>query len=110
MRENPDLLVLDVMMPGLDGLELLRRIRRCPRLAEVPAIIVSAMASSDTRLRMLKLTQTSADTIDAYVSKPFNPATLLKTVKHVLLHHRDYLAEKHRLVEQSWEAQQSIYH
>jgi two-component system phosphate regulon response regulator PhoB len=110
LREKPDLLVLDVMMPEIDGFELLRRIRRHPKMRYVPVIIVSARASSADQLRMLKLGYTGTDDIDAFIGKPFNPATLLKTVKSVLVNHKDYLFEKHRDAEKPWEAQQSLYH
>jgi DNA-binding response OmpR family regulator len=47
LREKPDMLLLDIMLPGLDGLELLRRIRRQPKLAQIPAIIISARAGNE---------------------------------------------------------------
>lgn len=93
-REIPDLLVLDMMMPGLDGLDLLRRVRRHPALAQIPVIIVSARVSSGDQVRMLRFTGDLDGEIDAYVGKPFDPRFLLKTVKTVLLNHRDFLQAK----------------
>ncbi|MCB0182233.1 MAG: response regulator, partial [Anaerolineae bacterium] len=90
-REKPDLLILDIMMPGLDGLELLRRVRRHPALAKIPVIVVSARVSSADQLRMLQIAGDIDREIDAYVGKPFDPGFLLKTVKTVLLNHRDFL-------------------
>jgi DNA-binding response OmpR family regulator len=110
LHEKPDLLVLDVMMPQIDGFELLRRIRRHPKMRQVPVIIVSARANSADQLRMLKLSYADADDIDAFIGKPFNPATLLKTVKGVLVNNKDYLFEKNKAAEKSWEGQQSVYH
>ncbi|MCB9099185.1 MAG: response regulator [Anaerolineales bacterium] len=93
-REKPDLLILDIMMPGLNGLDLLRRIRRNPALAQIPVIIVSARVSSADQIRMLQIAFDVESEVDAYVGKPFDPGYLLKTVKTVLLNHRDFLLAK----------------
>jgi DNA-binding response OmpR family regulator len=45
---------------------------------------------------MLQVSQSQTDTIDAYVGKPFAPANLLKTVKNILIKHKDYLLEKNK--------------
>ena len=103
LTEEPDLLLLDVMMPSLDGFELLHRIRRHPRLSDVPAIIISARATTLAQQRMLRISRTYDDDIDAYIGKPFDPAGLLKTVKKVLLKHRDYLLEKNKPQKRPWE-------
>ena len=111
-REKPDLIVLDLMMPRIDGFELLRRIRRYPNLAYVPVIIVSAKTNRAEQLRMLKLGHPELDKIDAYIGKPFNPATLLRTVKQVLMLHKEFLVEKNRSHEKTtWNVQDvMIYH
>lgn len=104
LHEKPDLLILDLMMPAFDGFELLRRVRRQPDLEKVPAIIVSAQASTRDQQRMLWLGQREQDEIDAYIGKPFNPAHLLKTVKQVLTKHKAYLLAKHEQVgRQPWD-------
>ena len=46
MQELPDLLLLDLMMPHLDGLELLRRLRRHPKLKKMPVVVVSMLLKS----------------------------------------------------------------
>ncbi len=102
LLEQPDLLLVDIMMPVLDGFELLRRIRRHPKLKEIPAIIVSARAATIDQQRMLQLSQSPEDVVDAYVGKPFDPGYLLKTVKEVLMKHRDYVLAKNETVEMSW--------
>ncbi len=110
LQEKPDLLLLDIMMPRMDGFELLRRIRRHPKLRHVPVIVISARAHGDDQLRMLKLSAAEEDHIDAYLGKPFDPAILLKTVKDVLIKHKDFLLEKHRVLEKPWEAREATYH
>lgn len=103
LREKPDLLVLDIMMPDLDGLELLRRVRRHQAMEKVPTIIVSARVSSVDQQRMVQLMQGDPDEVDAYIGKPFDPASLLKTVKRVLVKHKDFLLEKNKQPEKPWE-------
>ena len=110
LREQPDLLILDIMMPGIDGLELLRRVRRHPKLAKIPAIIVSARVSSASKLRMLKLFETDDDHIAAYLGKPFDLAMLLKTVKAVLIEYKTHLLEKNSSYEKPRTATQPVYH
>jgi two-component system response regulator ResD len=72
---TPDLVVLDLMLPGLDGLEVCRRIReRSP----VPVIILTARGAEDDRVAGLELGA------DDYVVKPFSPRELVSRVKAVL--------------------------
>ncbi len=110
LREKPDLLLLDIMMPRLDGFELLRRLRRHPKLGQIPVIVITARASSADQLRMLKLSETENDHIDAYLGKPFEPGLLLKTVKAVLVKHKQYLIDKNKPLQKPWETDQSLYH
>jgi DNA-binding response OmpR family regulator len=103
LKEEPDLLLIDVMMPGLDGFELLHRARRHSKLEKVPAIIISARASTLAQQRMMRISRGHDDDVDAYIGKPFDPAGLLKTVKEVLLKHREYLLEKNKPQKRPWE-------
>ncbi len=64
-REPPDLVLTDVMMPGLDGFELLEALRADPRLRDVPVILLSARAGEDARIEGLNAGA------DDYVVKPF---------------------------------------
>ena len=70
-----DMILLDVMMPGMDGYEVLRRLQQTPRLAHIPVIFITALSSSQDEERGLEL-----GAVD-YVSKPFNPATVLARIK-----------------------------
>ncbi|MBN1218288.1 MAG: response regulator [Anaerolineae bacterium] len=100
LTEFPDLLLLDLMMPEMDGYELLRRLRRHPKLEKMPVIVISAKINTPDQQRMMQI---SGNSIDAYLGKPFTPADLLRTIKSVLLEHREYLLEKNRQPEKPWE-------
>lgn len=73
--ERPDLIVLDVMMPGMDGFETLRKVRA---QSQVPVIMLTARSGDTDKLRGL---ETGADD---YVTKPFNPDELAARVAAVL--------------------------
>ena len=73
--ERPDLIILDLMMPGIDGFETLRRIRATSR---VPVIMLTARAADADRLKGF---QSGADD---YLTKPFNPDELVARVTAVL--------------------------
>lgn len=74
-RESPGLVVLDVMMPGKDGLEVLREIRTH---SQVPVIMLTAKGEETDRIVGLELGA------DDYMAKPFNPRELLARIKAVL--------------------------
>jgi DNA-binding response OmpR family regulator len=74
-RERPDLVVLDVMMPGMDGWELTARLRE---MADFPIILLTAKSSEADKLRGFRLG------VDDYVTKPFSFAELTARVQAVL--------------------------
>ena len=74
---TPDLCILDVMMPSLDGIGLLKRIRSHPRLAGVKVILCSALNDRTT------VTQAAALSINYYVIKPYSMRTVLEQVRKV---------------------------
>lgn len=76
--EAPDLVVLDLMLPGMSGLEVLREIRGREELAEVPVILLTARAEVEQRIEGLSLGA------DDYVTKPFSPRELILRVGAVL--------------------------
>jgi DNA-binding response OmpR family regulator len=75
---RPDLVVLDVMMPGLDGLEVLRRIRESPETADLPVILLTARGSEED---MWEGWQRG---VDYYLTKPFDIEDLLRSMDRLL--------------------------
>jgi len=76
--ERPDLVILDLMMPGEDGLSLCRSLRADPATADLPIVMLTAMGEETDRVVGLELGA------DDYVAKPFNPRELLARVRAVL--------------------------
>jgi DNA-binding response OmpR family regulator len=76
--DTPDVVVCDVMMPGIDGLEVVRRLRAQPDTVALPLVVVSAKAQRDDVREGLRLGA------DAYVTKPFDPSELLEIVAGLL--------------------------
>jgi DNA-binding response OmpR family regulator len=77
-RDIPDLAIIDLMLPGMDGLEVCRRLRSDPRTADIPIIMLTAKSSESDRVVGLELGA------DDYVTKPFSPRELAARVKAVL--------------------------
>ncbi|MEZ0227678.1 MAG: response regulator transcription factor, partial [Planctomycetota bacterium] len=77
-RETPSAIILDVMMPGLDGLEVLKRLRGDQRTQSIPIILLTAKGGEADRVVGLELGA------DDYVVKPFSPRELIARVKAVL--------------------------
>ncbi|GAA0729537.1 response regulator transcription factor [Dactylosporangium roseum] len=75
-RERPDLLVLDLMLPGVDGLEVCRRLRERDR--DLPIIMLTALGEESDRVLGLEIGA------DDYVTKPFSPRELVLRVQSVL--------------------------
>ena len=76
--ELPDAVVVDLMLPGIDGLEVCRRLRTGERTAKIPVIMLTAKASESDRVVGLELGA------DDYVTKPFSPRELAARLKAVL--------------------------
>lgn len=75
--ENPDLVVLDVMMPYMDGFEVLKHLKAEPETAEIPVIMLTAKAQDADVFRGWQ------SGVDCYLTKPFNPMELLTFVKRI---------------------------
>lgn len=77
-EEKPQLIVLDVMLPGIDGIELLRRIRANTALKQIPIVMATAKGSEYDKIQGLDLGA------DYYLTKPFGVMELISCVKAVL--------------------------
>ena len=77
-QEKPTLVILDVMLPGIDGIELLRRMREDPNLEDIPVVMATAKDSEIDKIQGLDLGA------DYYLTKPFGVMELVSCVKAVL--------------------------
>jgi two-component system, OmpR family, alkaline phosphatase synthesis response regulator PhoP len=77
-HEKPDLVVLDLMLPEIDGTEVCRRLRSAPETAMLPIIMLTAKAEESDTIVGLELGA------DDYVTKPFSPKTLVARIKALL--------------------------
>ena len=78
-RVKPDLVLLDLMMPDMDGWEVYQQMKADPELKNIPVIVVTAKAQSIDKILGLHIAK-----VDDYVTKPFGPQELLQSVERVL--------------------------
>ncbi len=90
LREPPDLILLDVMMPDIDGFEVLETVRE---VSNVPVIMLTAKGEEDDRVRGLELGA------DDYITKPFSPRELVSRVRAVLRRTESASGSMHGLIE-----------
>jgi len=88
-KEKPDIIVLDVMMPGMDGWQVLQRLRSQPETEETPVVMLTALTQDKDIERGWELGA------HAYLTKPFDPAKLSRILAEQLA-----LAEKRRTQRQ----------
>ena len=96
-KSHPDLILLDIMMPGIDGFEVCRRLKTDPTTRSIPVIFLSALDSTADKVKGLQL-----GAVD-YVSKPFQPEEVLARVKtHLTLHQlsREVQTQRDKLVHE----------
>ncbi|GMG83268.1 response regulator [Paralimibaculum aggregatum] len=73
----PDVLILDVMLPGMNGFEVMRRLRSDPVGAEVPVVMLTAKGQREDREAAEKLN------VDVFITKPFSNVELIETVQRL---------------------------
>lgn len=78
LKEQPNLIITDLMMPGIDGLELTRRLRAEPLTKYTPIIMLTARGSTEHRIAGIEMG------VSAYLSKPFSAKELLTTARNLL--------------------------
>jgi DNA-binding response OmpR family regulator len=76
---KPDLVLLDLMMPGVDGWDVYRQMRADKELSYIPVVIVTAKAQSVDKVLGLQVAK-----VDDYITKPFGPKELITSIQRVL--------------------------
>src|ERR1700744_1193301 len=77
-RDSPDIVLLDVMMPGMDGLEVCRRLKADPETRYIPVVMVTALSDVSDRLKGLELGA------DDFLTKPVNDLALFARVRSLI--------------------------
>ncbi|NIM06448.1 MAG: response regulator [Armatimonadetes bacterium] len=86
-NEKPDLIVLDVMMPHMDGFEVLKRLQASPTTRTIPVVMLTAKAQDADVFRGW------SSGVSAYLTKPFNPLELLTFIRRIFSGSDDYSDE-----------------
>jgi len=79
LAQKPDLVLLDLMMPDMDGWEVYQKMKADAATKSIPVIVVTAKAQSIDKVLGLHIAK-----VDDYITKPFGPQDLLESVEHVL--------------------------
>jgi len=77
-QKRPDLVLLDLMMPDMDGWEVYQQMKADEKLRQIPVIVITAKAQSIDKVLGLHIAK-----VDDYISKPFSPQDLLESVEKV---------------------------
>lgn len=89
-EKRPELIILDIMLPSLDGIELLRRLKATPSFASIPVIMATAKGSEYDKVKGLDMGA------DYYIAKPFGVMELISCVKAVLRRYKDKDRDKEK--------------
>ena len=86
-EHKPDLIILDIMMPEMDGLEVLRRLKAAPETSSIPIILLTALDEDEDILTGYKMGA------DHYITKPFKRTHLVAVIDHLLSEGRRHSVE-----------------
>ena len=89
MTSLPDIIISDVMMPGIDGIEVLEKLKSTPQTSHIPVILLTAKDNEESRLEGLSYGA------DGYVTKPFKHEALLQQILNIV-QHRNILRDRFR--------------
>ena len=92
-EQKPDLIILDVMMPQIDGLEVLSKLKETPDYLSIPVILLTAKVQYEDVLKGYKLGA------DYYITKPFNSSQLINGINFILNKDQDYSNQDKQLIE-----------
>jgi signal transduction histidine kinase len=98
-RERPNLIITDLMMPGMDGYQVVEQLKADPLTAHIPVIMLTARGTTDDRVQGLK------SGVNAYLTKPFSPRELITTARSLL---QERELEAQRLLDQRLDSLESI--
>ena len=101
-KQKPDLIFLDIMMPEMDGLEVLRRLKAAPETSSIPVILLTALneyEDSETGYKM---------GADYYIAKPFTKTQMMTAIDHLLNEGRRHYVECHSNVQEKVAIHQKI--
>ena len=87
-RERPDLVLLDLMMPDMDGWEVYHQMKASETMRKIPVIVITAKAQSIDKVLALHIAK-----VDDYLTKPFGPQELLDSIDKVLANNKTIVQE-----------------
>jgi two-component system, OmpR family, response regulator VicR len=85
-KELPDLVLLDLMMPDMDGWDVYQQMKAEQRTCDIPVVIITAKAQNIDKVLGLHIAK-----VDDYISKPFSPKDLIDSVETILIKNKDKL-------------------
>ena len=91
LKEKPNLIILDIMMPGMDGFQLLSILKENDETAHIPVVLISSLAGEHDILKGLEIGA------EDYILKPFSPRVLHLKVKKLIGIKNEHIAPHHRL-------------